>query len=501
MTCQCAPTDLGKLEPSNVWTLFARVAAVPRASKKEERIRNEVRAIALEKGLAVREDSVGNLVIEVPASPGLERTPITVLQAHLDMVCEKGPDSTHDFDGEGIRPMVDHDSTSGEQIVRADRTTLGADNGIGIAMALAAACSPQVAHGPLELLFTIDEETGMTGAKALTPESLRGRRLLNLDSEEDDVLYIGCAGGCDSFLSFDFATAEARTGRACRVNVVGLRGGHSGANIHENRANAIKLLVRTLARAGSDSLRLASIQGGQLRNAIPRQAEAVVIGPPQVLDALRGAAAAVADEAARESAEEDLSIRVEPASQGEVTAALSTEETSCLLATLAALPHGVLGMHARMEGLVETSTNLATISSTPLAGQQAIRVEIANLSRSSSASRQQEVVGQIAAVSKLAGAAFRVGNSYPGWEPNVTSPALAICRRVYAGLFGQEPRVTAIHAGLECGIIGRCVGGMDMVSLGPKIKGAHTPEEHVYVTSVQKSWKYLLALLAELTRK
>jgi dipeptidase D len=501
MTCQCEPTDLSKLEPSSVWALFARIAAIPRASKKEERIRGEVRAIAQEQGLAVREEGVGNLVIEVPASAGCQGAPITVLQAHLDMVCEKSADSPHDFDCEGIHPIVDRDPTSGEQIVRADQTTLGADNGIGIALALAAACSRDVRHGPLELLFTVDEETGMTGANALTPDSLRGRRLLNLDSEEDDVLYIGCAGGCDAYLSFDLQTQAPGAGHACRVGVSGLRGGHSGANIHENRANAIKLLVRTLLRVDPETLRLASIQGGQLRNAIPRQVEAVVVGPGRMLDALRAAAASVADEAVRESAEEHLSIRVEPGAQGEVTAALSAADTSRVLATLAALPHGVLGMHNKIEGLVETSSNLATVSSTLADGQRRLHIEVGNLSRSSSASRQQEVLGQIMAVGKLAGVATRMGNSYPGWEPNMSSPTLSICRRVYAELFGREPRVTAIHAGLECGILRERVGNIDMVSLGPRIKGAHTPEEHVYVTSVQKSWKYLPALLAELARK
>lgn len=501
MSSKDAVGDIGALEPTLVWKFFSRISSVPHPSKKEEKICREVRAMAEEIGLPVREDGVGNLIIEVPGSPGCENAPVTVLQGHLDMVCEKNADCTHDFDRDPIRLILDRDKTSGEQIVRADGTTLGADNGVGLAMALAAASSPEVTHGPLELLCTIDEETGMTGANALTPDSFRGRRLLNLDSEEDDALYIGCAGGCDTALalSFELQPPEGKVA-AFRVKVSGLRGGHSGGDIHENRGNAIKLLTRTLLRSGAVAFRLASIQGGQLRNAIPREAEATVVGSPELLDTLQMAAEAVVGEGVQESGEPDLAIDVEKVASGEVTGILSEEATRRVLGVLAALPHGVIGMHTKMENLVETSNNVATVKSSAGDGGRTMTVEIANLSRSSSASRQREVMDQLESIGRLSGATVHTGDPYPGWEPNPDSPTLATCIRVYRELFGEEPRVAAIHAGLECGIIGERVGDVDMVSLGPTIQGAHSPDERVYVAAVQKSWKFLQTILGELSK-
>ena len=492
---------LDGLGPAVVWGFFSRIAAVPRPSKKEGPIRQAVRVLAQENGLAVREDNVGNLVIEVPASAGLEGAPITVLQGHLDMVCEKNAETAHDFDRDPLRLILDREADGGEQLVRADGTTLGADNGIGLALALAAATSPEVKHGPLELLFTVDEESGMTGADALTPDSFRGRRLLNLDSEEDDVIYIGCAGGCDTTLSWDFPVEPVGEGAVLsRVMVSGLQGGHSGSDIHKNRGNAIKLLGRTLMSVVPEELRLVSMRGGQLRNAIPREAYALVAGPPESFVALSAAASAVKAQTLREGAEEDLSLRVEREGAGGATVALSRDSTSTLLQTVAALPHGVLGMHSTIAGLVETSNNLATVTSDTPKGPT-VRLAVGLLARSSSASRLQSTLGQIAAVGSLAGARVATANHYPGWEPNLDSPVLRSCCRVYERLFKEEPKVTAIHAGLECGIIGERIGGMDMVSFGPRIEGAHSPDERVYVTSVQKSWRYLVALLEELARK
>jgi dipeptidase D len=458
--------ELQKLEPAMVWRFFGEIAAVPRPSKKEGRIRDRVRQLAHENGLRVREDRVGNMVIEVAASPGRELMPVTVLQGHLDMVCEKNADTAHDFERDPIQVMVEKDP-DGEPIVRAAGTTLGADNGIGVAMALAVACADNVVHGPLELLFTVDEETGMTGAQGLEPRFLRGRRLLNLDSEEDDKLYIGCAGGCDAVLSWQLPVKPIAEGmEVCRVTVSGLRGGHSGGDIHLNRGNAIKLLTRALLRVNTDSLQTAAEQ-------------------------VRG-------EGLRESSEEKLVIRVEAASAGEASAALAPTDTHRVLSALAALPHGVLGMQAKMEGLVETSNNVATVSFALDAQGNRAQVEVATLSRSSSGSRLNEVLAQITAVGRLAGAAVRTGNAYPGWEPNPDSPTLTTCRTVYEKLFGEPPKVTAIHAGLECGIIGERVGGADTVSFGPRIVGAHSPDERVYVASVAKSWRFLTAVLAEL---
>lgn len=500
MNTSSPSSGVTQLEPTTVWECFAGIAAVPRPSKSEQKIRAHVRALAEQHKLKVREDRIGNLVVEVPATPGHEKAPVTVLQGHLDMVPEKNSGTAHDFEKDPIRLVVDRDPADGRQIVRAEGTTLGADNGIGVALAFAAATSPEVVHGPLELLLTCDEEMGMTGAKALTPDFFRGRRMLNLDSEEDDAIYIGCAGGMDTVLTWRLPILPRKSGEeACRVTVSGLRGGHSGGDIHENRGNAIKLLVRTLLGANQSALRLATITGGSKRNAIPREATAVVCGPQGCLAAIQSSAGRVQAEAAAESYEPNVTIAVAAAPNEEAPGAISADETHRLLLALCALPHGVIGMHPKVAGLVQTSNNVATISSAR-EGDGALKIEVGLLSRSSLQSLLHGVAAQLAAVGKLTGAEIQQGGEYPGWEPNVDSPLLATCRSVYERLFGHSPRVLAIHAGLECGIIGERVGKMDTVSIGPTIKGAHSPDERVYVESVQKSWKFLVAILAELAR-
>ena len=496
MTTTSQTTGIEKLEPAPVWRLFAEMATVPRPSKGEEKIRAYMKDFAEKGGFPVRADAAGNLVIEVPATRGCENAPITVLQGHLDMVCEKNTGTEHDFDNEPIRLVIDKD-TDGEAIVRADGTTLGADNGIGLALAMAAATEPDVTHGPLELLCTIDEEMGMTGAKALQPGFFNGRRMINLDSEQDDAVYIGCAGGCDSNLTWELQTSAPRTGtQACRVTVSGLKGGHSGGDIHENRANAIKLLVRTLRAINEPHLHLAEISGGSKRNAIPREAHAVVVGPAGLLDRLTQAAESVRAETVALGVDPGCAIKVETATAKSVA---SADDTRRVLTTIAGLPHGVLAVVPEIAGLVQTSNSTST-ASCELSGET-LRVTVGCLSRSSLKAELQGAVRQIAAVGELGGAAVEAGNEYPGWAPNVDSPTLATCRRVYEELFGEEPEVTAIHAGLECGLIGERLGGtMDMVSFGPRIEGAHSPDERVYIESVQKSWKYLRAVLAELAK-
>ncbi|MFQ5412387.1 MAG: M20/M25/M40 family metallo-hydrolase, partial [Phycisphaerae bacterium] len=350
--------SLETLEPRRVWGIFAGMAAVPRPSKREEKIRAHIHEVAKGFGLNAREEPVGNIIIDVPATPGHESAPITVLQGHLDMVAEKNAGTKHDFDRDAIRPLV-ATNAAGERIVRAEGTTLGADNGLGVALALAAATDPNVVHGPLELLFTTDEEAGMTGAKALTPDSFKGRRLLNLDSEEDDCVYIGCAGGCDTNLTWRLAAATGGA-ESCRVDVDGLRGGHSGGDIHENRGNAIKLLTRVLSRAPEATLRVGLISGGRVRNAIPREATAVMSGPVGTIAALKVAAQAVRDEGVAESYEEGLSIRVETLGASDAGVVANEADTARLLAALAAMPSGVVGMHPKIPTLVQTSNNLST---------------------------------------------------------------------------------------------------------------------------------------------
>ncbi len=502
MSTPAHTNDLEALAPTHVWRLFAGIADIPRPSKREQLIRRHIRTLAEKQGLEVGEDAIGNLVIDVPATPGNERVPPTVLQAHVDMVCVKDGVSDHDFDREPIRLRVVEDADGRGLVVRATGTTLGADNGIGVAMALAVAQTPDAVHGPLELLFTVDEEAGMTGAKALGPESFRGRRMLNLDSEEDDALYIGCAGGCDSTLSWDLA-AEPWDGRgeSCRIAVTGLRGGHSGGDIHENRANAIKLLVRTLQRAKVERFQVGTLTGGSLRNVIPQNASAIVCGPVGLGQALQTAAEQVRAEAVHDSAEGGASITIGDVSGRDAGTLPGAKDTRRIIDAIAGLPHGVLGMHTKISGLVETSNNVATVTCDVSPDGGSLHIQVGTLSRSSSASWLQVTLEQIAAVGRAAGASVETANEYPSWEPDMDSPVLAACRRVYEQLFGDEPKVAAIHAGLECGIIGEQVGDMDMVSFGPRIDGAHSPEECVYVSSVQKSWKYLLAVLADLTRE
>jgi dipeptidase D len=493
---------VASLEPQPVWQYFAGIAAVPRASKHEERIREHVRRLAQERGLNVREDSVGNLLIEVPASPGRENAAPTVLQGHLDMVCEKNTGTAHDFDHDPIRLIVDRDPATGEEIVRADGTTLGADNGIGVALALAAATSPEVLHGPLEILCTVDEEMGMTGAASLEPGLFRGKRLLNLDSEDDTVIYIGCAGGGDVTLSWEFPMrpVSARMELA-RVTVSGLRGGHSGGDIHENRGNANKILVRTLTDPEIKRVQVASINGGSKRNAIPREAGAVIVASKRTLSALKKVAGRVQEAVKRESAEPNVKVEIESVERGTAPVALTIVDSQRLLWTLEALPHGVLEMHQKLKGLVQTSNNVATVTSEVLPERSRLRVVVGCLSRSSMEGRVETTWAQIAAVGRLAKANVETGNSYPGWDPNPDSPLLGICQRIYRDMYHSDPKVAAIHAGLECGIIGKRMGGdLDMVSFGPRIQGAHSPDERTYPASVQKSYQYLKAVLGELAR-
>jgi len=501
MTNASDTTAIEALEPKAVWRFFVGMAAVPRPSKHEEQIRAHVRKTAESLGLEVHEDAVGNLLLKAPASPGCENAPTVVLQGHLDMVPEKNATTEHDFERDPIRLVLATDEKTGEPIVTADGTTLGADNGIGVALALAAASEPDVTHGPLEILCTVDEEAGMTGAKALRADFFSGNILINLDSEEDDAIYIGCAGGCDNTLTWTFPLHPCDGGcRTVRVCVRGLRGGHSGGDIHENRGNANKVLVRTLAAAG-DGLRLVEIAGGSKRNAIPREAHAVVCGPGDVLERLRAAAAQVRAEVIEESAEPGLVIDVAPDDAAACTGQVSAEDTRRLLRALTALPHGVLGMHPKMPDLVQTSNNTATVSTERAADGKTVTITVGALTRSSSRSLLHVARDQIVAIGELAGAEVASGNEYPGWEPNPDSPTLAVCRKVYRDLFGKEPHVAAIHAGLECGIINERAGGrLDAVSFGPTITGPHSPDELVYVKSVARMWDYLKAVLAELAQ-
>lgn len=490
------------LQPEPVWRIFAGLASVPRPSKNEAGIQAHVKQWAEHKGLTVKHEPVGNLVLRVPASKGHEQAPTVVLQGHLDMVAEKNSDVKHDFDRDPIRLRIDRERSGGAALLRAEGTTLGADNGVGVALALAAASEKSVVHGPLEILLTCDEEAGMTGARAVTSDTIRGRVLINLDSEEDDALYIGCAGGADSTLIWKIGVQPAAsTMTPWTLAVRGLVGGHSGCDIHLNRGNALKLLAQTLHAAGLGEVRLAELTGGSKRNAIPREAQARVAATPEWGRRLAQAAARL-QELARAAGEERCTIVANgtsgPAATGP-THVISSADTARVVNCLLGLPSSVLATVPEIPGLVQTSNNLSTAEFSRHDGE--IELRVGCLSRSSSMPELARTCEQVAAVGRLAGAQIELGDSYPGWQPNPKSPLLEVCRKAYLDCLGTEPHVRSIHAGLECGIIGEAVGGkIDMISFGPTILGAHSPDERVSIESVAKIWKYLCAVLAALAK-
>lgn len=481
--------ELEGLEPKYLWKHFAELCRIPRGSTNESAVVAHLEAEARRRGLDVLRDATGNLVVRVPATAGHEQAPIVVLQGHLDMVCEKNAGTVHDFLRDPIRARVE-----GEW-VRADGTTLGADNGIGVAAALALLDDASAVHGPLEIVMTVDEESGMTGVRGLSPDSIRGRLLLNLDSEEDGTLYVGCAGGGNSELRMPLRRDPSLKGfKAFRLQVTGLRGGHSGLNILENRANAIKLLVRVLRDAVDRcSLRLGALEGGNKHNAIPREAFATVYVPTRKERELRtlvaGWLAAFRDEYA--GIEPDLALALgEPPKERPKPIAANT--TSRALDLLHILPHGVLGMSPAIPGLVESSNNLAVA----VTEERALR--IVTSSRSSVAPTLKYLLGSVAAAARLAGAACEQTGGYPGWKPDLSSKLLQVARETYRRMYGKEPKVTAIHAGLETGIFGSRIPGMDMLSFGPQIEGAHSPDERVHVPSVVRFYDFLKGMLQAL---
>lgn len=486
------------LQPAAVWRIFASLSDVPRPSKDEARVQQWALDFAKQHGFDATHEDVGNVIIRVPASAGHENAPTVVIQGHLDMVAEKNAGTTHDFHNDPIELVQDTDPRDGATIVRANGTTLGADNGMGVCLALAAATEKDVTHGPLEILLTCDEEAGMTGAKAVTPQSVKGRMLINLDSEEDHALYIGCAGGADTTLRWSLPLAEIGGNEQCvAISVKGLTGGHSGCDIHLNRGNAIKLMARVIAEAGIANYRFVTLDGGSMRNAIPREASCIVAVSADAQAKLERAAKDV-QQAAIRGGEANAITKIESATGNEkaIDAASSQQIVHCINA----LPSSVLALVPAIPGLVQTSNNVSTIKCETNADK--LRVTLGCLTRSSSMDDVATVVRQIRAIGTLTGAAVEAGNAYPGWQPNADSKLLATCARVYEDCFGTKPTVTAIHAGLECGIIGERVGGaMDMISFGPRIEGAHSPDERVYPESLAKIWTYLNAVLKELAAK
>jgi dipeptidase D len=481
-------TFVADFQPKALWAHFDEILTIPRGSKEEDRIREYVIRVAEKNGLEHVVDGTGNVVVKKPGTPGKEKAAGTILQAHLDMVNEKNSDVEHDFSRDPIKPVLE-----GEYLT-ADGTTLGSDNGIGVAAMLAIMEASDLVHGPLEFLFTIDEETGLTGAGGLDPALLSARRLLNLDSEEEGALTVGCAGGADTDLSLTLQTLPAPSkATAHRVKLLGLSGGHSGIDIHLQRGNAVQLLARMIhAISHGTPGFLSEIQGGDKHNAIPREAWATVVIPEdqsgEFLLQLGQRFAEVKDEYSAVEPGMDLKIEEVPLP----TQVWSTDSTWRVLRFLVALPHGVVAMSNDIPGLVETSTNLAAVKS------DGKSLSVLMSSRSSVASALGWIRRKIRAVGFLAGSEVNEHEGYPGWKPDLDSKVLGVVKAVHTRVLGAEPHVEAVHAGLECGIIGEMVPGMDMISFGPQIEFPHSPAERVKVASVGRFYDLLTETLKEL---
>ncbi len=479
------------LKPQSLWQRFYELTQVPRPSKKEEKVIEYLTNLAKYLKLKYKKDKVGNIVISVPATKGYENSPTIVLQSHVDMVCEKNKETNFDFDNDAIKMIRE-----GEWI-KADGTTLGSDNGIGAAAALAVLTDANITHGPLECLFTIDEETGLTGANNLEPGFVTGKTLLNLDTEEDGAFYIGCSGGIDTQGEFDIEFVKVDENlSAFNLMVTGLKGGHSGMDINLGKANAIKVLGRTLKSLETIEYHLAFIEGGSKRNAIPREAEALILVKNSDANNLEKIVtefeALVKDEF--KTIEPQLKLKLQKV-DNKPEQMFTKELKSRLVNSILAIPHGVINMSPDIPGLVETSTNLATISNTNG------KIVIGSSQRSSVESAKKYIQQSVTAVFNLANAKVTGGDGYPGWKPSLNSEVLNISKEIYKKLYKNEPELKAVHAGLECGILGEKYPGMDMISFGPTIEGAHSPDEKVHIPSVEKFYELLSAILQELAKQ
>ncbi len=482
-------SKLTTLQPALIWKYFDAILSIPRPSKKEEKIIAFLENFAQEHNLDYKKDSIGNILIKKAASKGKERLKTVVLQSHVDMVCEKNSDVKHNFDTDPIQPIIE-----GEW-VKAKGTTLGADNGIGVATSLAVLADKSLTHGPLECLFTVDEETGLTGAHKLEKDFFSGKILINLDSEDEGEIYIGCAGGIDTLISFPLKFAKPpKKWPAYQINIRGLKGGHSGDDINKGLANANKLLTRFLWSAKNEfSLMLSDFQGGNLRNAIPREATAKVIVDASKTKEFEQYVARY-DKIVRTEffyTEPDLSVNLQTTKA--VKKVLKNKVLSKLLNTLYACPNGVMAMSQSVPGLVETSTNLASVHFT----ENEI-AEIVTSQRSSVESAKIDTMNRVISTFSLAEATIRHSDSYPGWTPNPNSDVLKIAQKAYKTLFSEEAKVKAIHAGLECGLFLEKYPELDMISIGPTMRGVHSPDERLHIGSVEKFWIFFTKVLEEI---
>jgi dipeptidase D len=474
------------LQPKTVWKYFQEITMIPRPSKKEERIVNYLIEFAKSFNLRFEQDEVGNVLICKSATPGYENKKTVVLQSHVDMVCEKNSDKIHDFDNDPIQVQIV------DGWVKAKGTTLGADDGIGVAAQLAILAADNIEHGPIECLFTIDEETGLTGAFGLDSNFMKGRILLNLDSEDEGELFIGCAGGKDTVIKIPYKFEPAPLNHsAFTVRISGLKGGHSGDDIHKGLGNANKIINRILWKASKlFNLRLFAIEGGNLRNAIAREAFSKVLVPSDKIADFESFIyrSAEAIKIEYNITEPLLQINLEKFTE-DVNQVVVKDDQQKLFNSLYACPHGVISWSQSIPGFVETSTNLASVR------MESDHFLITTSQRSSVESAKEDVANMVMACFDLTGAEIKQSNGYPGWAPNPESAIREITVNSYNRLFNQEPLVKAIHAGLECGLIGDKYPGMDMISYGPTIKGAHSPDERIQVETVQKFWDLTLDIL------
>lgn len=478
-------SSVRQLEPKGLWNYFADINAIPRASKKEARIIQYMLDFGNSLGLETLKDETGNVIIRKPATPGMENRKPVIMQSHLDMVHQKNNDTDFDFDTQGIDMIVDGD------LVRANGTTLGADNGIGVATIMAILSASDIVHPALEALFTIDEETGMTGALGLKGGILNGQILLNLDTEEDDEIDIGCAGGLDVTATkiYRVDTIAASNFKGLRISVKGLQGGHSGIDIHLGRGNANKMMNRLLYGHENLGMQIVSIEGGSLRNAIPRESVAEIVIPIENKDKfiynINGLVSEI--HAEYQSIEKNLDIEIveiEPSAQ-----VVNLQDQKAMLNAIYTAPNGVFRMSPDIMDLVEASNNVARVT---IKNGQA---KVLCLTRSSVESSKKDVALSLRAAFELAGFDVVFSGEYPGWTPNVHSPILKVLSDIYEKLYREKPKVVACHAGLECGILGRNYPDMDMISYGPTIRGAHSPDERVLISSVQKFWDYTMEIL------
>ena len=478
--------NVRELEPISVWNHFADLNAVPRPSKKEEKVIAFIQDFGKKLNLETYTDSVGNVIIKKPATDGMEKRQTVILQSHLDMVHQKNADTLFDFDTQGIEMVIEDDW------VKANGTTLGADNGMGVAAIMAILSSTDIPHPSIEALFTIDEETGMTGAMELEKGILNGTILLNLDTEDDDEFSIGCAGGIDTNTSYDYATMPVQEhSLTYKIIVNGLNGGHSGVQINEELGNANKIMNRLLYDCKKFNLQIIDVNGGSLRNAIPRESFATISAHPDYLKVFNARVSEIKEEYLVQ--DNNLSISIEAIdSQNK---GMSIEDTVKITTAIHACHNGVFRYSRAIEGLVETSSSLA-------------RVIIKNgkfitqsLQRSSSESGKYDVANTVAAPFRLMGCEIQHGGSYPGWSPNPDSKILDVLVNKYEELHKESPKVMAIHAGLECGLLGERYPGLDMISFGPTIKGAHSPDERCSISSTAKFWNFLKAILVNTPHK